>query len=59
MKHFWKKHRIHIILSLLASMLILAADICSRPYFAVGGGGMVPVMAVTYWIVTYRETKER
>lgn len=50
MKKLWKSNKQPIILSLLAAAVILAADISSRAYFAVGGGGMVMAGVITYWI---------
>ena len=50
MKRLWRANKQSIILSLLAAVIILAADINSRTYFAVGGGGMVMAGVVTYWI---------
>lgn len=50
MKKLWRANKQSIILSLLAAGAILAADINSRAYFAVGGGGMVAAGVITYWI---------
>ena len=50
MKKLWKTNKQPIILSLLAAAVILAVDINSRAYFAVGGGGMVMPGVVGYWI---------
>lgn len=47
---FWKKNGVHIILSLLAASAVLATDINSRPYFAIGAGGMAVAGVVVYWI---------
>ena len=51
MKQLWKTSKLSIVLSLLAAVVILAADIGSRPYIAVGGGVVMVVPGVvTYWI---------
>ena len=50
MKKLWRANKLPIILSLLAAGAILAVDINSRTYFAVGGGGMVMAGVITYWI---------
>lgn len=55
MKQLWKTSKRSIILSLLAAVVILAADIGGRPYFAVGGGGMVMAGVLTYWIYRLEE----
>lgn len=50
MRRFWKSNHVHIILSLLAASAVLATDINSWPYFAVGGGGMVVIAVTGYGI---------
>ena len=51
MKKLWKTNKQPIILSLLAAAVILAGDINSRTYFAVGGGVVMVVPGVVgYWI---------
>lgn len=57
-EHLWKTNKQPIILSLLAAAVILAADINSRTYFAVGGGGMVVAGVITYWIYRLVEGEE-
>lgn len=59
MKAFWKAHRREIIVSFAVAIVLLAADIVSRPYFAVGGGGMVMVGVITYWICRFVEGGEK
>lgn len=58
MKRFWKTNKQSIILSFLIASIILAADINSRAYFAVGGGGMVIAGVVGYWIYRLVEGEE-
>ena len=58
MKKLWKTNKLSIILSLLTAVIILAADINSRAYFAVGGGGMVMAGVITYWIYRLVEGEE-
>lgn len=58
MKKFWKKHRYEIMISLLIAAAVLVADIASRPYFAVGGGGLLMVCVIVYWIALFVEGEE-
>ena len=58
MKKLWKANKLPIILSLLSGGAILAVDIGSRTYFAVGGGGMVVLLVIGYWICRLTEGEE-
>ena len=58
MKKVWKKRWHEIIISLAVAAAVLAADIASRPYFAVGGGGLLMVCVITYWVVAFVEGGE-
>ncbi len=57
MKKLWKTNKQPIILSLLAAAVILAVDINSRTYFAVGGGVVmvVPGLLATGFIGWWKE----
>ena len=57
MRKLWKTSKRPVAWSLLAAVAILAADIGSRAYFAVGGGGMAMAGVITYWIYRLIELK--
>ena len=50
MKKLWKAEKKKIIASVCMAIVVLAADITSRPYFAVGGGAFLMIGVVAYWI---------
>ncbi len=55
---FLKKYWAQMIISITFAAAVLTADIASRPYFAVGGGGLVMVGVITYWIIFFVEGRK-